>query len=167
MKLPKRYHPALVVLHWLTLVLMLGAGFLADGEGGGSPIDIHMILGALLLVTLIIRIIMRFTTKLPAWADTNNQFLNKLGELVHIGLYIGAFSILTLGGLMASQRNLLGYILGNGPASSYGGARFISRLHHLGWVAIMGLVVLHVTGAFYHQFILKDNLFDRMLFGKS
>ncbi len=165
-KTPKRYHPIMVVLHWLTVVLILGAGLLSDSEGGGrSPINTHMILGALLLVTMVIRLIMRFATKRPAWANTGNRFLNKLGELVHVGLYFFAFYILTLGGLIASQRNLIGYVLGTGSVS-HARVGFLGALHQLGWIAILGLLVLHVGGAVYHQFIIKDNLLGRMWFGK-
>jgi len=166
MNTTKRYHPIMVVLHWLTVVLILGSGFLADSEGGGSsPIDIHMILGALLLVTLILRLIVRFATKRPEWANTGSQFLNKLGELVHVGLYFFAFSILVFGGLIASKRNLFSYVLGTGPIAlvRYGIA---GELHQLAWLAFVALFFLHIGGAVYHQFIIKDNLFARMWFGK-
>jgi cytochrome b561 len=164
MNTPKRYHPLMVVLHWLTVILLLGAGFLSE-SGGSSPISLHMILGSLLLVTLIARLIVRFNVKRPVWANTGNPFLNKLGELVHIGLYFFAFYILTLGGLIASQRNLLGYIMGNGSVERV--SRDLRTFHQLGWLAILGLLLLHIGGALYHQFILKDNLLNRMWFGKS
>ena len=163
----KRYHPIMVILHWLTVILMLGSGFLAGGEGGGrrSPIDIHMILGALLVVILVIRLIARFTFKRPDWANTGNKFLNKLGELVHFGLYFFAFFILIFGGLIASKRDLLGYAFGTGSIVR-GRLGLIGGMHQLGWLAIVGLLLLHIGGAFYHQFILKDNLLSRMWFGK-
>ena len=150
----------MVVLHWLTVILIFGAGFLSDGEGS-SFINPHMILGGLLLVTLIVRVIVRFTTKRPAWASTGNPFLNKLGELVHIGLYIAAFSILALGGVIAYQRNIIGSLLGSGDVLRIR-LGIVGALHHLGWIAVVGLLLLHIGGALYHQIILKDNLFDRM-----
>ena len=165
MNTTKRYHPIMVVLHWLTVILILGAGFLAEDEGGPSPIDIHITLGALLLVTMVIRLIVRFTTKRPAWANTGNQFLNKLGELVHVGLYFFSFFILALGGFIAYKRNLFAYVLGSGSVSHVR-LGLINPLHHLAWLAIMGLLLLHVGGAVYHQFIINDNLFGRMWFGK-
>jgi cytochrome b561 len=166
MNLPKRYHPALAVLHWLTVLLMLGAGFLADGEGGGSsPIDIHMILGVLLLIVLVIRVIVRFTTKRPAWADTGNAMLNKFGELVHFGLYGLAFFILGMGGLIAYNRNLFAAIMGASGMTGEGGG-LVGIFHQLGWFLAMMLILAHVGGAVYHQFILKDKLMDRMWFGK-
>jgi len=162
---PTRYNPVMVVLHWLTVVLILGAGLFSEG-GGSSPINIHMILGAVLAVTLVIRLIVRLITKRPAWADTGNQLLNKLGELVHMGLYFFAFYVLVVGGLIASQRNLIGYVLGTGAVSRDKG-QLLGILHQLGWSAVVGLLFLHVGGALYHQFIVKDNLLARMWFGKS
>jgi cytochrome b561 len=166
MNTPKRYHPVMVVLHWFTVILILGAGFLAEDEGGpSSPINIHMILGTLLVFVLVLRLIVRFAAQRPAWANTGNEYLNKLGEWVHVGLYFFAFYILILGGLIAYQRNLFAYVLGTGSVARVR-LGFIGPLHHLGWIAIMGLLLLHVGGAFYHQFILKDNLLGRMWFGQ-
>ncbi len=164
MDTPKRYHPLMIVLHWLTVILILGAGFLSGQGPSSSPISPHMVLGSALLVTMIIRLIVRFTVKRPAGADTGNPFLDKLGELVHIGLYLAAFYILAMGGLIASQRNLFGYVLGDGSVERISGE--LRTLHGLGWLAVLGLLLLHIGGAVYHQFILKDNLLSRMWFGK-
>jgi cytochrome b561 len=164
MDTPKRYHPLMVTLHWTTVILLLGAGTLS-GNGGPSPINTHMIFGSLLLVTMASRLIMRFTLKRPDRANTGNPFLNKLGDLVHIALYFFAFYILALGGLIAAQRNLLGYIIGNGTVVRV--SQELRTFHQLGWMAIIGLLLLHIGGAVYHQFILKDNLLKRMWFGKS
>ena len=170
MNTPKRYHPALVVLHWLTVVLLLGAGFLVpEGEGrrgGASPIDIHMVLGALLVVVLLARLVVRFTTKRPAWATAGNEFFNRIGELVHFGLYFFSFVILVFGGLIAYQRNLFGYVLGSGSIARGEGGFFYGAIHRLGWFAIILLLFAHVGAALYHQFILKDKLFDRMWIGR-
>ena len=162
----KRYNPVSVTLHWLTVVLMLAAGFLADDEGGGSsPINIHMILGALLLAVLVIRLVVRFTSKRPLWADTGNVLLNKLGELVHYALYLAVFFILGMGAWIAYNRNLFAYMVGTGSALRRVG--FIGAIHQLGWVFALGLIIAHVGAALYHQFIIKDDLLNRMWYGRS
>lgn len=165
MTTPDRYNPVMVVLHWLTVLLILGAGLLSDSEGGGSsPINIHMILGAVLLLVMVIRLILRLTLRRPAWASTGNVFLNKIGELVHVGLYFFAFLILAFGGLIAVQRNLIGYVMGTGSVVQGRVGFFYGALHEFGWLAIVCLLFLHVGAALYHQFIIKDNLLKRMWF---
>lgn len=164
MNTPKRYNPIQVTLHWLTVILLLGAGLLSDGEGN-SPINIHMVFGALLLAVMVIRLILRFTIKRPEWADTGNKFFNLLGELVHYGLYAIVFFILGMGALIAYNRNLFAYLMGTGTVTRAAG--FLGAIHHLGWFLAVLLVLGHVGAALYHQVILKDNLMSRMWFGKS
>ncbi len=120
----KRYHPALVALHWLIAILILVVAlFAGEGEGGRergegrnfsqpglqqrvpppqgfqqgipprqggqnifSSIGIHMILGIIILVLLVIRLAVRWTTKLPDWASAGNKFFDWVGNLTHWGL---------------------------------------------------------------------------------
>jgi cytochrome b561 len=164
MNTPKRYNPVLVTLHWLTVILLFGAGMLSE-SGRRSPINIHMILGALLLVVMVARVIVRFTTKHPAWADTGNKFLNQLGGLVHLGLYLSAFLILGVGALIAYNRNLYAYAINTNAILGRSAGPF-SGFHQLGWALVLGLTFLHVGAALYHQFIIKDNLLARMWYGK-
>ena len=160
-----RYNPAAVVLHWLTVPILLGAGLLSEEEGGGSsPIDIHMILGVALLVVMVIRLLLRLRIRRPLWASTGNPFFDKLGELVHLGLYVFTFWILVFGGLIAMQRNLIGYVLGSGSVA-HGRIGIFGSIHHFGWIAVILLLILHIGAALYHQFIVKDSLLRRMWFG--
>lgn len=93
---PTRYHPALVALHWL-IMLMIGLNFLVielRGEGGagvqtmaGIPaIGIHMILGLTVLALLVVRVFIRLTEKQPATATTGNRLLDLIAQLTHWGL---------------------------------------------------------------------------------
>ena len=159
MNTPKRYHPVLVTLHWLTVILMLSAGLLSE-SGRNSPINIHMILGVLLLVVMLARFVARFTTKHPAWADTGNAFLNKLGEYVHYALYLVVFWILGIGAFMAYSRGLIAYAMGASDKVARAGA--IVGLHEIGWGLGLLLIFGHVGAALYHQFIIKDHLLSRM-----
>lgn len=163
MNTPKRYHPILVTLHWLTVIFMLGAGFLSEG-GGDSPINLHMILGAILLVIMVARLIARFSTARPAALDAGNPFFNMVSGLTHMGLYVAAFSILGIGGAIAVRRNLVGYLMDANAQISRAG--FLGEIHHLFYFLAMALILLHVGAAFYHQFMLKDNIFSRMWYGK-
>jgi cytochrome b561 len=116
---PKRYHPALVLLHWAIVVLIFATAYfvlVAGGEGrrqfgltiAGLPtIGIHMILGLTVLVLLIVRLVIRLTTRHPDWATAGNRFLDVIGVLTHWGLYILTFSITITGLILALQTNRL------------------------------------------------------------
>ena len=175
----KRYHPALVSLHWLVALLIFATVLFAgeEGEGGPAlsiggfpPIGIHMILGMTTLALLTIRLLARWFTKHPDWASTGTPFLDIVGKLTHFGLYFFTFSITITGIVMASQRGLLTRVLGIGTAAarSFGNRGFsLGAFHGLSWSLLFLLVLLHVGAALYHQFFKKDNLLGRMWFGKQ
>ena len=122
---PKRYHPALVALHWIIFILIFATALLgiAGGEGGegrrggslltGFPtLEIHMILGIAVLVLLIVRLIVRWRAKSPAWATTSNSFLDFVGVLTHWALYFFTFIIVITGIILAMQGNRLARTFG-------------------------------------------------------
>jgi cytochrome b561 len=182
-------------LHWIIAILIFTTVLLAGdggegrrqagaGLGGISTINIHMILGILILVLLIIRLVVRFVTQRPAWASTGNAIFNKIGELTHWGLYLLTFGMTITGIILATQTNRLEGLFGlagNQPADQFtpgrfpppgqfrdgGGFRFgLGGLHGMIWTLLLLLILLHVGAAFYHQFFIKDKLLRRMWFGK-
>lgn len=175
----KRYHPALVSLHWLVAILIFATVLFAgeEGEGGRAvsiggfpPIGIHMILGIATLVFLTIRLFVRWFTKHPEWASTGTPLFDLVGKLTHFGLYLFTFSITITGIVMAAQRGLLARVFGIGTvaARSFGGRGFfLGAFHGLSWALLFMLILLHVGAALYHQFFKKDNLLGRMWFGKQ
>lgn len=210
---PKRYHPALVALHWLIAILIFGAFFLAQGnegegerfrpregtfppgqnsqpanppgqgfpqggfpqEGGNrnifSTIGIHMIVGITVLVLLVIRLIVRWVTKRPAWASTGIKLFDWVGELNHFGLYLLTFAMVITGIILADQRGILARTFGIGstptPGSFRRGGFSLGFFHGGVWTLLILLIALHVGAALYHQFIVKDNLLGRMWFGRQ
>ena len=84
---------------------------------------------------------------------------------MHYGLYLAAFFILGMGALIANKRNLFAVAMGSGSVTGRAGS--LGEIHQLGWFLVILLVLGHIGAALYHQFILKDNLFSRMWFGKQ
>jgi cytochrome b561 len=135
-----------------------------------STMGIHMILGITILVLLIVRLIVRWTTKHPEWASAGNKFFDWVGGLTHFGLYLLTFGMTITGIILADQRGMLAQIFGIGstptPGSFGRGGFSLGFLHGGLWTLLLLLIVLHIGAALYHQFILKDNLMGRMWFGK-
>jgi len=126
---PKRYHPALVALHWIIAILIFGTALLAMGgegegrRGGGSTIagipilGVHMILGLIVLALLSVRLIIRWRTQRPDWATTGSPFLDKIGELTHWALYFFTFAITITGLILALQSNRFTRVFNPGAAA--------------------------------------------------
>jgi cytochrome b561 len=172
---PKRYHPALVAIHWLMallVIMMLGVGkVVMPGVSPEDPqkvmmLQSHAYIGMALTALLVIRLVLRYVTKRPAPADAGNAFLNFVAKATHFLLY--AFLIgMALSGLGMFQ-------LANLPAVFSGAQSYPSNFfdypprigHGLTSWLLLALVALHFGAAMYHQFIKKDNLLARMWFGK-
>lgn len=172
---PKRYHPVHVAIHWLMVLLvfaMLGIGkFAMPNISPQDPqkvmiLQSHTYIGAAITILLIIRLILRFTTKSPAPADAGNAFLNLVGKTTHVVLYLLLIGMAISGLGMYQLANLPAVFSGalSYPANFFD---YIPRSGHglLSWVLIL-LILLHIGAAFYHQFVRKDNLITRMWFGK-
>ena len=172
---PKRYHPALVALHWIIAILIFATPLFAEdgGEGfspgGVSTLGIHMILGIAVLVLLVIRLIIRWRTQHPDWATAGGAFLDKIGGLTHWALYFFTFAITITGIALVAQTNRFARVFGLGgvarPQFMPGGFEVLGAFHGLSWTLLLLLILLHVGAALYHQFIRKDNLLSRMWFG--
>lgn len=168
---PRRYHPALVTLHWLIALLLLaqaamGIAFHFELRWAPEHLarQIHLILGIPLFAAVIARIVVRFTTPKPAEATTGNRLLDFAGKATHALLYIVLVVMLVTAGLLAIQANILSEIVGIIPPHH---GHFDKPLHMLIFLVLGALVTLHVAAALWHQFIRRDRLFSRMGFGRG
>ncbi len=174
----KRYHPALVSLHWLLTVLivvslLMGSNILSqipnDNPEKLFALKMHMISGAIILALMIIRVIVRKTTQKPLPADAGNAVLNKAGITAHTLLYLLVFAMLGSGIATAVIAGLPDIVFNNsGVALPEDFTNILPRLFH-GVIAkiLFAMIFLHVLGALYHQFVRKDSLLSRMWFGKK
>ena len=173
----KRYHPALVSLHWLLTVLIIVALLMGSNILSQIPNDnpeklfalkMHMISGFIILGLMIARLITRKVTEKPAPADAGNAVLNKAGVIAHYLLYLLVFAMVGSGIATAVIAGLPDIVFNNsGVALPEDFNNILPRIFH-GVIAkvLFAMIFLHVLGALYHQFIRKDSLISRMWFGK-
>lgn len=174
MNAPARYQPIQVTLHWLTAILVFAAFILGkvmtripnDDDAKLIPLATHMLFGILMLVVIVARFAARAKLPKPIHASTGNTLLDSLGKLVHYALYLFVF-LMAVSGMMLSLQSGLPKIvffgLGVLPADFFD---FTARALH-GFIApaLLLLILLHISAAFYHQLRLKDKLFSRMWYG--
>ncbi len=171
-----RYHPALVVLHWiLALMIMLGlvmgGNVLAETPNSDPEkllyLKIHMSAGTIILLLMIVRLVIRLITKKPAHADIGHSLLNKLSVATHYLFYLLVILIGASGLATANLAGLPDIVFGaSGAPLPATFDEFPSRVAHgaLGFVLLL-VIIGHVSAFLYHQFIRKDKLFSRMWFG--
>ena len=173
---PKRYHTALVTLHWLLalmLIAMLAMGTLVlKTAPNSSPDKIgalqgHMIGGGLILLSTVLRLVVRLKSDHPAPATTSNALLDRLAPATHWALYLLVLLMAGSGVAMSVLAGLPGIVFGGVGSLPVNFDALPPRAVH-GIVAklLMLAIGLHIAAALYHQFIRRDGLPSRMGFGQ-
>lgn len=173
----KRYHPLLVALHWVLAIMILmslvaGGPMMAEMESTDPEkmfaLTGHMIWGMVVGALLIIRFVVRVRSQKPPKADSGYSLLNIGAQAAHWGLYILVFLMVASGLGTALSAGLFGITFGgSGEAIPADLAQYAPRVAH-GIIAkvMLALIVLHVVGWAFHQFVVRDKLISRMWFGK-
>jgi cytochrome b561 len=170
-----KYHPVHVAIHWFIAFamaqLLLRGAFIMVNVPNSSPEKIsalgaHMFAGSLVLVLMILRVVLVNTTRLPPSANGPTPMLTRVKKIVHPLLYVSIF-IQALAGLgMAYQADLPSVIFLHQGALPPSFWIYPLRTVHLNSRILMGLIALHLSGALYHTFVLRDGLLRRMSFGR-
>jgi cytochrome b561 len=172
-----RYHPVLVALHWILalmifMALVVGGPMMAAMESTDpqklTGMTGHIIWGMVVGVLILLRLITRFVTMKPAKADTGKPALNTAAGLTHCAMYALVAGMVLSGLVMANNADLFAITLGGSGAPLPADLTvYPARVAH-GVIAnvLIALIMLHVGGWAFHQFILRDRLISRMWFGK-
>lgn len=171
----RRYHPALVVLHWLVALLVL-VGLVMGTFGlstlpNSSPDKIgtlrgHMIAGGAILILTLLRLLVRRVTVHPPPVPIGFELADRLAPLAHGGLYLAVLAMAGSGIAMSIGAGLPAIVFG-GQGSLLADFSHLAARNVHGIVAklLMALVALHVAAAVYHQWVRRDGLLTRMGFG--
>lgn len=161
-KISSVYSRLQVSLHWAIAALIVfqfvGQEAIADfvdlaGLSASSSETIpimaraHVLLGILTGALMVIRIILRFTHGAPALPKEETPIMKLLAHATHLTLY-AALLLMPISGM----------------AGWFGQIEVALVAHNILKLVLLAFVALHIVGALYHQFILKNNLIARMTF---
>jgi cytochrome b561 len=171
-----RYQPLLVILHWLMALMvpiaLAGGALVLVKIPNSDPSKIealrqHMAAGILLLTLMLIRLVVRVRMAHPARASTGNSLLDSVAWLSHRLIYALVLGQAGSGIYLALQADLPDIVLGGHGALPPDFWDFPTRsVHYVISRLLMAVIALHVAGALYHTFVLRDGLLRRMWFGK-
>jgi cytochrome b561 len=164
------------ILHWLILALLIVqysiAWTMPDIHKGTLPVGLigwHLSIGTFILLVVVIRIIWRGVTPIPAPPDSIPPSLQFASRITHFALYLILLVLPLMGWANASARGwhvgLFGVELPALVKSGSSVGRSFGGLHSTTAIILLVAIGLHVCAALYHQWILRDGLLRRMGFG--
>lgn len=165
-----QYSKRMVIAHWLTLVLLAAAWLLGDAlsdarhEGNATLAGylIHALVGDGILLLTLLRMMFRRKDGTPA--PLGSSLMDKVATGVHHLLYT-LLILIPVSGMVTIFTSKVGSALLAGDATLLP-KKFIGVFAHNMHEWLLNLLILvvaiHVLGALKHQFMLKDNLMNRM-----
>lgn len=172
-----RYHPFLVVLHWLLALMIILGLVMGSNVLAATPNDdpfklvslrMHMGMGMAILVLMLIRLATRLFTAKPPHADIGSPLINRLGVAAHWLFYIIVIAMCASGLAIANMAGLPEIVFGgSGAALPVDFNAYPPRRAHGALATLLMLLILgHVAAGLWHQYGRKDGLFARMWFGE-
>ena len=173
-----RYHPALIGMHWLTLVLLVAAYALIELRGifpkGSSAHDLmktwHFMLGLAVWALVLVRLPLSLALHAPPITPTPPAWQHRLAQAMHVALYALLLALPLLGWLTLSAKGRpipffgleLPALLGPDKALAKSLEDVHETLGELGY----WLIGLHAAAALYHHYLVRDDTLRRMLPGR-
>ncbi|MBN9544243.1 MAG: cytochrome b [Alphaproteobacteria bacterium] len=170
----KSYGAIAKIFHWLIFLLLaaqyavgsimphIGRGTLNEGW-----VNWHLSIGAAILFVILLRLIWRLS--FPVTLSTGmSRWESILAYATHLILYALVLIMTLLGWAAANARGwdvkLFGIV--TLPAIAPNGSSWgheAGDIHNILVYVLLGFIVLHVAGALYHYYVLRDRVLQRML----
>lgn len=164
-----------ILIHWISALLVLflfGLGvYMVDltyyDDWYHTAPGLHISLGLLVFLIMLVRIVWRLVNPTPNYLPAK-PMQQIAARLVKFALYLFIFVVIASGYLITTAEGQ--------PASMFDLIEFpvltqlnsanvdlAGKIHEYAAYGIMGLVMLHVLGALFHHFLLRDSTLVRML----
>ena len=170
----QKYNLIIRILHILialgTILQLIIGFFFHDFFKHVSPyffMTMHKSIGLTMLFLVILLLVVRALSKPIPYPTTMPLTQKLLAKLCHIGLYLCLLAM-SLSGVLALQlfqsqwQYFYWFNLPNFLATNPNLGRQLFALHNTIALVLLVLVIVHVLRAFYHRFIIKDQIMQKM-----
>ena len=162
------------ILHWLIflfVIVLLFVGYFAQDIGDKSIrsniINMHKLLGLVVLFLMLFRALWVLVNVKPALPAETPPWQRIIERIIHLLMYIVLIAMPISGWVMTSANrkppHFFSWILSLPVPNSKSIGNNAWQVHQTIAIIIIVLVSIHVLAAFYHYFIKKDNVLQRML----
>ena len=184
-----RYTGVAIAFHWIIgLLIIVNVGLawawpLVADESVRPLINNHKAIGVTVLGLLVMRVLWRWTHRVPPLPAHHKPWEKRAAHWVHILLYIIMFALPLSGWIMDSawekaaevpmpyfglfEFPRIGFILDMDAATRKSIHDVFGAAHDISGKILYLLFFLHVGGALKHQFIDKDRELERMGIGRA
>ena len=167
---PSQYSKSTIFMHWLFAAVLVG-GFVMGKVLSSIDIStgkllvyvIHGGLGCAIAILVLVRIFLLLRSPRPKPDPSWSTPVRILAKSIHILLYIMPL-VLFVSGVGISLQTGLPYLVTSGMWQSWPDLLSVppAQGHRLVVRLLLGAIALHLAGALYHHFYLKDGLINRM-----
>lgn len=170
----QRYNVALRSLHWLVFLAVVVAVLtieLEDVYAKGTPGRVlmrttHYVAGFSVLILMTMRLLARTLLTAPS-AVPGPNWMQLSARFAHLALYglMFAMPILGIASVLLAGKpiDIYGFVLTPPFQMDRAISKTFKNLHEIGATFVYILVGLHAAAALWHQFVLKDHIFKRVL----
>lgn len=167
------------IFHWMIALSFVGMFIVAEvmmhmttdpqntffDQSKWDLYSLHKSVGMTLLVLIALRLLWKISNpKLPILGPNALQRL--IAKVVHIGLYVVMFTMPVSGYIMSSAGGhgvkVFGLPLPDLLGTNKPLASLAHEAHEITAEVIYILVALHIVGALYHHYVVKDDTFIRL-----
>lgn len=171
----KYYGTVSKLVHWLIAFLVISMIFLGyfmfdipDKKTMGQVVSLHKLTGLLILVLMIFRVIWALTHPKPLELPYVVPYYQRILERSVHFLFYSILIIMPLTGWLMSVTaghppTLFSFTFALPVAENKIVSNYWENIHNTLAIVLIILISLHVLAAFYHYFIKKDDVLQRML----
>lgn len=175
---PTHFAPLARLLHWLMALMILsmlfiGAGMVASvSQRHEWLVNIHKPLGIAILLLVIVRLVVRFSTRtpplpadLPGWQALAAKLSHYLLYALMLLMPLIGWAMISAAGdpvMLGSSLQLPSIVPAN--ASTFA---FLRKAHRYLAYLFFLTILLHLAAALFHGWIRRDEVLDSMLRGKD
>ena len=164
-------------LHWLVAIGIAALLYLGIEQSGMERGDaktylrfVHGSIATVVLALMTVRIIWRFMGPNPRHPVAMPAWQRMISSLVHWGLYLVVFVQLTAGAMVVATGGkglpVFGFFSIPLPVEqNRENHEWWEGIHEFMWKPLAALIVLHILGALYNHFIVKNDIVRRMTVG--
>jgi cytochrome b561 len=170
----KRFDPISIVLHWLTVLLIIGqftTMWLHEAVGHGTTLgseilDVHRSMGMLTWIVALARVVWRQRfAYLPPFPESMPKLQQWIAKANEYGLYtlLLVQPVTGLGGMLFDGRPFRLFLWQVPALTAPPIHLLLEEAHKVGGKALLVLIGLHACAALFHGVVLRDGVLQRML----